>query len=332
MQSELDLERVKVQRREQDTFQAQYELVCIREEMERSLEHIRTLENEREALRTSLKSEEASRLALEAGNAVLAAPKELEIRLSPRLDNHDTLPKAESMAHTASERRHESQIELEALQWALSQAEKQVDFMKMECQMGCCSCRLAERRGQSFVHDDTSDQDVFLIKAAFTSMITSPPSVKSELKAMNDQDAKEDGVADEAPVLPVPAQESPNNSVRLEEAAMLSETIRIDLQATAEHDMPPATPNAPPVRPQTTTRTIPLVDHSNKEYSVFSTPTGLTREQAIEQLRQRRGRARSAAGTPRKILDDGITPRRNVSAPQMQHQMTPGGSLRGRGR
>ena len=87
----------------------------------------------------------------------------------------------------------------------------------------------------------------------------------------------------------------------------------------------PSTPRPLPIPPprtisHTTTTTVPLKD------DIFSpapaTPGGINREEALEQIRQRRGRARSVAmgnGTPRKAVGDlgmgGWTPRREISAP-----------------
>ena len=108
----------------------------------------------------------------------------------------------------------------------------------------------------------------------------------------------------------------------------------------------PTTPRPLPLRPalgkstiqgpsriisHTVTTTIPLVDpftpirdsHQEIRYTPakdlpFSPGASITREQALEQIRQRRGRARSIAagnGTPRKPMVDVRTLRRDISAP-----------------
>ncbi|MCJ1475582.1 hypothetical protein MMC13_004245 [Lambiella insularis] len=110
----------------------------------------------------------------------------------------------------------------------------------------------------------------------------------------------------------------------------------------------PSTPQNPtqrlPFRPQTAattsriisntiTTTIPLVDPATPAGKIPFTPTAnmlpyspastMTREEALEQIRQRRGRARSIAagnGTPRKAMEV----RRDISAP------TVGSARRGR--
>lgn len=109
----------------------------------------------------------------------------------------------------------------------------------------------------------------------------------------------------------------------------------------AIHSPPPSVPSTPhnpiqhlPFRPQTISRiisntittTIPLVDPATPAGKMpfspvanmlpYSPASTMTREQALEQIRQRRGRARSIAagnGTPRKAMDV----RRDISAPMV---------------
>ncbi len=89
-------------------------------------------------------------------------------------------------------------------------------------------------------------------------------------------------------------------------------------------NLPPSSvrPIAPRTISTTTITTIPL-----KDDLVFSpapyTPGGISREEALEQIRQRSGGARSIAagyGTPRKpmVQMEGPTPRREISAPAVR--------------
>jgi hypothetical protein len=62
-------------------------------------------------------------------------------------------------------------VELKSLQEELAlerrlrmKAQDQVDFMKMECQFECCSCRIAERTGNRYVHDDNFASEIQKIK------------------------------------------------------------------------------------------------------------------------------------------------------------------------
>jgi hypothetical protein len=45
-------------------------------------------------------------------------------------------------------------------------AQDQIDFMKMECQFQCCSCRIAEQKGHDYVHDDKFSAEMERIKTS----------------------------------------------------------------------------------------------------------------------------------------------------------------------
>ena len=61
-QSGLDAEKQKVQRREQDTFNAQYQLAAAQEDLDKLKAQLRIVEEEKVALKQSLKDEEVARV------------------------------------------------------------------------------------------------------------------------------------------------------------------------------------------------------------------------------------------------------------------------------
>jgi len=106
-------------------------------------------------------------------------------------------------------------------------------------------------------------------------------------------------------------------------------TVRIvgDLEA-------PRTPEQNEKWAFTTVTRVPLKDGDGptQDFSAFRSPANLTREEAMEQIRQRRGRARSVAGTPKRLLSVDQTPRRDISAPEMGQVKTPGTAARSQSR
>lgn len=354
-QSELELEKTKVVRREQETFAAQYQLVGVQEELTSTQAKMKLVEDERDALRTSLKEEEMQRSTVEAKLAVFAAKEEESFYSSNKKRLHTPKSSPEKKLNEVDTNGMQLSEELEMQKRKLAIAEQQIDFMKMECQFGCCACRVAENQSLAFVHDGSFDSEVQAIKSAVAGLMTPPASVKLEeideiaaevMEPLYVEEIRSIRVNSESPPPTVEMQRRPSTTFEHTAAIIsdipeevLSPAIDIDFAdsqvlATPIHDeesylVKPATNDAqhvatiPPVTPKnvrtiTTTKTVPLADHSNVDYSAFSTPTGLTREQAIEQLRQRRGRARSVATTPKKFLNDGFTPRRDVSAPDMR--------------
>ena len=108
-------------------------------------------------------------------------------------------------------------------------------------------------------------------------------------------------------------------SPQLPNISLRQTTSKESQQPTQHH---PTTPRPLPVPPEnstfmsrTTTTTVPL---AAVPPSPFTPNPTMSREDALEQIRQRRGRARSIAaghGTPRKQMIDLSSLRRDVSAP-----------------
>jgi len=162
----LETEQRKSAKYEQDAFTAQYQLVGTQEDLHKAREQITVLEQERDTLKTSLKEEEVARIAAEG-----------LIALPPAKDDDDDLLRSPAKSPIKSPRKHmarrlsdsekeniappkKTQMQLKSLQDELSnerrlrqQALDQIDFMKMECQFQCCSCRVAEKQGKAYVHD-----------------------------------------------------------------------------------------------------------------------------------------------------------------------------------
>jgi hypothetical protein len=173
-QANLESEKVKSSKREQDAFTAQYQLVGVQEEYQKAQERIKILEAERDGLKTSLKEEEVSRIALEGRIALppagedddddllaspIKSPRKKAIMTSDSEDKENTVPKKAVALKSLQE-------ELATERRRRQDAQDQIEFMKMERQFQCCSCRIAEQKGHRYVHDGKYEAEMERIKTS----------------------------------------------------------------------------------------------------------------------------------------------------------------------
>lgn len=385
MREEVEVQRRKVDGKEQETFAAQYQLVGLQEELDNLRQQMRIAEEEKETLKTSLKEEEVARIAAE-GRIALPVSREGDEFASPKKTR---AKKRESLKENDDPELEEGDEELMAARRAVEVemqlrriAEDQIGFMKMECQFQCCSCRIAEKHGQEYIYDHgpaaqfarKASQHADLSKTISTIIETSDPFITEPSSITTTPDPFTE------PINTQPQPPSPQPQDTTERLINFSPTtgtfyalppateptfpeelspIRphhlptrplppTPLQTSTRHPSPlsstppptpheaphhlPSTPSTPPKTIHTTTFTTSIPLHPSTPGEAMTpiaapyTPNAtLTREQALEQIRQRRGRARSIAaglGTPRRPMT--AVERRDVSAPV-------GGSVR-RGR
>lgn len=197
-QSGFESEKLKSSKREQEAFTAQYQLVGLQEELEKAHELIKIIEEERNTLKTSLHEEEVARIAAEGMIALPAMEDgdEEDLLNSPRKSPQKSPWKTSRETYIDSEDKEnimpKKAVELKALHEELilerrlrERAQEQVEFMKMECQFECCSCRIAEKSGQAFVHDDSYAAEIEQIKKQVP-QLTPPPSVGDEDEQMEE--------------------------------------------------------------------------------------------------------------------------------------------------
>ena len=359
MREEVDVQRRKVDTKEQEKFSAQCELVGLQEELDKLQQQNKFIEAERGALKTTLKEEEVARIAAE-GAIALPPSREGEEFASPK---KRTRQERESLKENIDPEAPAVEDELLLLKEELRtekrmrlRADDQVHFLKMECQFQCCSCRVAERQGVEYVHDDSLAKqmaemasniaaDEYNLPTTTTTTATNletvpeppqkrpftpPPQPSQQREASEPLNfSPTTGTFYKTPTHP-PAKASPTPSAQLIPPSPSRQTpsqpLQPFLQPTLLDQTPsftfPLTPRPLPIPPprtisHTTTMTVPL-----KSDDYFSpapaTPGGISREEALEQIRQRRGRARSIAagnGTPRKKLVEIGEVRREFSAP-----------------
>jgi hypothetical protein len=431
LSSDLEAERGKATRREQEAFTAQYQLIGVQEDLADVKAKAKVTEEERDALKTSLKEEEVARIAAEGRIALPVVEDTDDEFASPWKKRRSsgrksmTSPRTSLSGHqdSISEEMEQLQQELDIQMRRREAAEDMLYYMKMECQFGCCSCRIAEQEKRRYVHDGSFEEEVMQIKQAMKGMLTPPDSVDGRDTVHEKHDAPQEEQFElidltmtmASPQRFMPPQTQRNTSDGEGMTGELSPTSRRpagpmshfalptassiahaapDVDEEEEATAAPETPqHSHPFRTTTTTIIIPLADHSSMpttfvqdpvsstpattnlsssqtstqaqtesqaqtasqaqnahpDFSAFHTPSGLTREAAIEQLRLRRGRAKSvvaptasnlavanaaSAGmtpmttskkgrlfdtgsTPGEVRGETETPRREFSAPEM---------------
>ncbi|KAL5373630.1 hypothetical protein DPSP01_012567 [Paraphaeosphaeria sporulosa] len=153
------------------------------EEINTLKDKLSLVEGERDALKTSLKEEEVLRIAAEGQIPLPSATTEeyddfgSSVR-SPR--KQQTFAQDEEDKENVAPSR--AAVELMLVQQDLAtekrlreRAQEQIDFMKMECQFRCCSCRIADSKGSDYIHDNSYAAAIEAIKASVPAL-TPPPS------------------------------------------------------------------------------------------------------------------------------------------------------------
>ncbi|CAO2652509.1 Nn.00g007920.m01.CDS01 [Neocucurbitaria sp. VM-36] len=193
------------------------------EEIQTLKDRLRLIEGERDALKTSLKEEEVMRVAAEGHIPLPATGIDEDVEFgspvrSPRKQH--TFPRVDDDKENVSPKK--GMVELRFLQQELAtekrlreRAQDQIDFMKMECQFQCCSCRIAESKGKKYVHDDMYAAEMQRIKMSVPAF--TPPASNHGDDIMDDAVIKQEPVDVERPFTP-PSEDSINREHDIDNA------------------------------------------------------------------------------------------------------------------
>jgi hypothetical protein len=394
--SGLESEKTKASRREQEVFTAQYQLVGFQEELQKAQAEIKIIQEERDTLKTNLKEEEVARIAAEGMIALPAIDDDEDLynspRKSPTKTQHDDVEDKENVMPMKAVELRELQEELSMERRLRERAQDQIQFMKMECQFLMCSCRIAEKEGQRYVHDNSYADEMERIKKS-AELIPLPES-DSDDEMMEDAPTQQKTWSEEEKAAAIRFSPTTGTftavaTTQADCCADLAEDVdgtvlnhggRDTRSLTLQHEPPtlpesasadrdeevfqtaPPSPTVTPsvllnepqtpvreIRTVTTTTTIPItfspfparpnpedqpltpmtVGHPPLAHppgspfpaSAFKADGTLDREAALRQIRERRGRARSVQmghATPRKQMMEGVTGRRDISAPALR--------------
>ena len=344
MREEVDVQRRKVDAKEHEAFAAQNMLVDLQEEVGRLRQQNKVVEGQKEALKTALRGEELARVAVEGAIGLPANSDDDEFASPQKGSRHRH---RESLKENVDPKACDIEDELLVLQEELRmekrmrlRADDQVHFMKMECQFQCCSCRVANKLGIEYVHDDSLASQMGEMAARVIDeqvLMQAPDAGPEQLpRKLSAQREISEPLIDFSPTSGtfhkarsphnMPSSETYNELSSPTTPATTSQQPAIPTQTIPELLHPTVFPTplrplpVPPVRTvsHTTITTIPLKSSEIPPDPAPMTPGGISREEALEQIRQRRGRARSIAagnGTPRKMMVDAGVLRRDISAP-----------------
>lgn len=249
--------------------------------------------------------------------------------------------------------RHEIYIEKKTRQ----KAEDQIHFMKMECQFRCCSCRVAEHQGVEYIHEDLMSIEAISTtphvgpssKEDEADPFFEPTTARPVRSPFQDQELEPlikfsptTGTFHKtpSPLKQLTSYKFPNSPrtpiISPPDSPTHGPSTPCPLSRKGSATQPIPTASTPfPIRPlptplfgantvaqthaiKTVTTFIPLVTTPAPTKQLpFNPEATMTREQALEQIRARRGRARSIAtgqGTPRRLMEVSVD-RRDISAP-----------------
>ncbi|KAI4143684.1 MAG: hypothetical protein LQ341_002852 [Variospora aurantia] len=379
MREEVEAQKRKIKSREEEAFAAESQLVGLQEELETAKRKTKVTEEERDALKTILQQEEVARIAAEGKIALPPSSADDEFS-SPKKRRRESVK--ENVDPKAME--IEAPSELDNLKWELRmeksmriQAASLVDFMKMECQFRCCSCRIAEEQGVEYINDgsffgppkaknpavapkelqaapppsippSTPSESIRSIPHNEPSRGTSPSGQTTEMLIdfspstyafFRNPPTPSKNDLPEFPRLPPPTLETGNSTMSREEPTqdpvppMASQPQPLQSSHQQQFSASLRTPrpllNPPPHRqaPHTSHPTIRSVTFPVSKTITTTVPLApipvspdrtISRDEALAQIQQRRGRARSAVAnaTPRRPMSrKGTEDRRDLSAP-----------------
>lgn len=181
----------KADRFEQEATDAKCALMAMQQDLGKLQEQFRVLEQEKEALKTSLKEEEVARIAAEGQIALPAAqeddddllntprkslsPRKLQRMLSDDKENVGIVTK--KMVESKK-----MQQELDAEKQKREAAEEMVEFMRMECAFKCCGCTSTAKHGREMrvSMDEILASSIQKMKSDIASILTPPASEKDD--------------------------------------------------------------------------------------------------------------------------------------------------------
>ena len=352
MREEMESQRRIRVEKEHETFHVQCELTELQKELKVLKDVLSGAEEERDVLKRTLEDGEIDKAAMQ-GAVALPSPGASESFQSPRKrrreereslkENLDPLlvtDEDEVFICLTQDLRREKRLR--------TKAEEEAHFLHMECQFGICSCRMADKHdskhmpggeGENVTQQPTEnpqegEQDVEMDRenmpmdsAALSSPTEGGAQAVEEARKSDVVFSPLSGTFSKTHMSEVP-QALRHDQVATQQLWMtdLHASVQVCEFESQDQESLPLTPrplpNPPAQQPKTihtTTRftsSVPLQPEDVVFNHAPNTPGGISREEALEQIRLRRGRARSfAAGLGRTPVKSAEGTRRQISAP-----------------
>lgn len=242
-QSGLDLEKQKVQRKEQERFEMEYRIIPLQEQLDKLKQKLQTVEQEREALKTTLKEEEVARIAAQ-GLIALPVSQDMDSDLLSSPQKHlsphkfqlaTDLDEDKENIRSPSKRTLESKRLAEQLsreRMRREHAEELIDFLRLECKFQCCGCKTASRRGHNLALelDEELAAVIEKIRADMEDIVLVPVSASEveeveveEVVVMETDAVSESGPEMETEIIPVEESTEPGTIGHMEDREMTTE-------------------------------------------------------------------------------------------------------------
>jgi hypothetical protein len=343
-QSDLEAEKERSMKREQEAFAARYQLVGVQEELAQMQEQIKLVEQERDALRTVARNEEIARIAAEGQIPLPHSPQDDEFA-SPKKGRKSLDAVTRSAA--SEEELDDIKMQLEWEQQSVKRAHDQIEFLEMECKFNCCTSKSSRPAPESEGAPEAKKikisraSPIFIPSEGVFRTVSPPPEespwISPAKKTMPPPIiTQRQEHRDQFSYARTPSCEPPT--------AALIPDVNTSLLSLLDAPHSPSYTDESPTQQDTpiqtfhtisTTTRIPLANPADLTPSNALPAAGnpalsptMSREEALAQIRERRGRARSLAQgtlTPRKQMVEGGPVRRDISAPAIRS-----GNVRGR--
>jgi hypothetical protein len=352
-EADLDQERERSSKREQEAFAARYQLVGVQEQLAQMHERIKLVEQERDALRTIAANEEIARIAAEGRIPLPTLPEDDEFA-SPKKSPKRLEPVTITSSAASEEELEDMKMRLQWEKRRADRAHDRVDFLELECRSNCCSSRPSpsvEPPTTSSAIRIPPSNTVFIPAEGVFRTISPRPEEQSWISASKQMPLP---MIPPQPTQPrealsyarTPSCEPPSQAVAPDANTSLLSLLAPQSPQSPQSphttpDPPTRTtiPSPPPSSQQifhtiSTTTTIPLASPADDTVPRTGISPTMSREQALAQIRERRGRARSLANgtmTPKKpVVSTERESRRDISAPASAAAGWKTGAVRGR--
>jgi hypothetical protein len=346
-EADLDRERERSSKREQEAFAARYQLVGVQEELAQMHERIKLVEQERDALKTIAANEEIARIAAEGRIPLPTLPEDDEFA-SPKKSPKRLEPVTITSSAASEEELEDMKMRLQWEKRRADRAHDRVEFLELECRSNCCSSRHSpsvEQPAASSAIRIPPSNTVFIPAEGVFRTVSPTPEEPSWISASKQMPLPVDPPQPAQPRETLSCARTPSCEPPSQAVAPDANTSLLSLLApqspltTPEPPTHTTAPSPPPSSQQifhtiSTTTTIPLASPADDTAPRTGITPTMSREQALAQIRERRGRARSLANgtmTPKKpVVPTERGSRRDISAPASAAAGLKTGPVRGR--